>query len=655
MIDTTGGDNDSVKLEPPDDEEEDPLAFPQSPVVDGPDTPAGTPGVEDSAKAAARLQRLKKPLRELLGRIIGELRKRDDVGRLPFHFAANVQYGLFGEAVDTEYYPDYQDVIGGEDKMMDLGLMQEKADNRDYHSLDDLENDLRKLVTAAHTFNPPGSVPHTSASRMLAHGLRHIERSRPLVRSPSPSPDSVSTPRDSTREATGREATAAAEESKRVEIDPLVYIPEEMLLFPPNSLEARAVGWNLTGGRPLRPRRIVRARERFAGKWRAWDFDGTRSVAEMDEPSEILSEWHGPGKPREVVDWMKLRKEEWWDWGGYGGPNGQPPIAQAPFPRPPIPPKRTLDALSWGWFPEIDAEATILAQRMGQPALNALGQQLRPGPKQTRSAAPGTFVNLYEEKISPKDWLFEMMHGDPAGEAYKTSINRFLAGAAREVDIKPVLREFVDARWHNNILRLPAETTLTSTLYQLASVPRKGTPNPTQTHLLELARQAHARQSLIQLCADSNPLSIEPLLRLESDFFSSTSIRVRGNVQGGLDWTSAEIDRLAAAQRSKHDSLQAQRDELPGLKSEGNISSNASSPLSQLPDEEKPVDDAKGIQEDEEMKALRLELVALCKFYPLAALKKMDAKTAEQLMPLNVRRLMTAPSPAAVPKPTKPM
>jgi hypothetical protein len=43
------------------------------------------------------------------------------------------------------------------------------------------------------------------------------------------------------------------------------------------------------------------------------------------------------------------------------------------------------------------------------------------------------------------------------------------------------------------------------------------------------------------------------------------------------------------------------------------------------------------------LKRMRLELLALTKFYPLAALRKMDKASAEKLLPPNVRALMTRP------------
>lgn len=49
------------------------------------------------------------------------------------------QYGFFLEPVDTEHYPDYLDIIGGADKMMDLGTMQQKVDDGSYRDMDELE------------------------------------------------------------------------------------------------------------------------------------------------------------------------------------------------------------------------------------------------------------------------------------------------------------------------------------------------------------------------------------------------------------------------------------------------------------------------------------------------------------------------------------
>jgi hypothetical protein len=41
--------------------------------------------------------------------------------------------------VDLEAYPDYLGIVGGEDKMMDLGTIQGKIDNEEYRSMDEFQ------------------------------------------------------------------------------------------------------------------------------------------------------------------------------------------------------------------------------------------------------------------------------------------------------------------------------------------------------------------------------------------------------------------------------------------------------------------------------------------------------------------------------------
>lgn len=52
---------------------------------------------------------------------------------------ANAQYDLFGGPVNPEDFPDYLDIVGGEDNMMDLGTMQQKVDDGDYRNMDGFE------------------------------------------------------------------------------------------------------------------------------------------------------------------------------------------------------------------------------------------------------------------------------------------------------------------------------------------------------------------------------------------------------------------------------------------------------------------------------------------------------------------------------------
>jgi hypothetical protein len=68
----------------------------------------------------------KKPLPHLLRLIIGNLRRKD-------------AYGLFFDPVDLKEYPDYLQVIGGEDRAMDLGTMESKAEGGEYRRMEDFE------------------------------------------------------------------------------------------------------------------------------------------------------------------------------------------------------------------------------------------------------------------------------------------------------------------------------------------------------------------------------------------------------------------------------------------------------------------------------------------------------------------------------------
>jgi hypothetical protein len=50
-----------------------------------------------------------------------------------------MSYTLLTAIVDLEAYPDYLGIVGGEDKMMDLGTIQTKIDNEEYRSIDEFQ------------------------------------------------------------------------------------------------------------------------------------------------------------------------------------------------------------------------------------------------------------------------------------------------------------------------------------------------------------------------------------------------------------------------------------------------------------------------------------------------------------------------------------
>lgn len=627
--------------------------------------------------------------------------------------------------VNLEDFPDYLGIVGGEDKMMDLGTMQSKIDNDDYDNFDQFKTDLETLAAAAEKFNPPGTVPHTSAQRVLAHGLKHIERNRPLVLTPTPSPEPEVQASDGTKTRgesmlSGRGATMPPGSAKEpLEVGPMQYIPEEMLQYAPGSATAQAVGWNLNGGRRQYARRQIRGREKFNGKWRHWALDGTRDLAEMDEPGEVFATQRMTegSTSRRVTDWKGLRKDgNWWDF-DIAGPSGQPPVHFSTFPRPAPLRQRDLTTNEWGVFPEIDAEMAVLSSRTRQSESSTLSDQLRPIKTHHRvhPLTPANFIDVYDDSAKPKhaERLRERVYGGVEGEAYHRSVSRFIDGAMesgarnRVGNVEEVhpesdpdhlsLREYVKEYWHSGLLRSTTVTTIDSTIQELKGLHETLSAgqilNQRQENLLQVVKMEHARQALLQITRPDHPLDIKPLLKEQGDFLCQGA-GGRDGVKTGLEWVSNEIARMSkeleekrlqsgkassevngkveteegdANGKRKRESLDAPGTEVKKLKLEENIGSTTSSPLSQAPDtpptSTKPLDAPSSASpsvdppkigphpldrqpmpsKDDSLKRLRLELVALSKFYPLAALRKMDKSDAERLLPPNVRALMSKP------------
>jgi hypothetical protein len=119
----------------------------------------GTPTT--GSKNSAKLMRLRKPLREHATKIVVDLLRRDEVSSIRVepkiamasanHFSTicldnlvrtgGVVLTIAGLTltVDLESYPDYLGIVGGEDKMMDLGTMQNKIDNEEYRSIEEFQ------------------------------------------------------------------------------------------------------------------------------------------------------------------------------------------------------------------------------------------------------------------------------------------------------------------------------------------------------------------------------------------------------------------------------------------------------------------------------------------------------------------------------------
>ncbi|KAG1880960.1 hypothetical protein F4604DRAFT_1651361 [Suillus subluteus] len=97
-------------------------------------------------KKAPRPMKLK-PLKEVLAKLIGQLKKKDD-------------YAFFISPVDPSRVQGYAEMIK---HPMDLGTMSTKTD-------------FRLVVTNAKIFNPPGTIYHTEADRLEVWGLDHIAK-----------------------------------------------------------------------------------------------------------------------------------------------------------------------------------------------------------------------------------------------------------------------------------------------------------------------------------------------------------------------------------------------------------------------------------------------------------------------------------------------
>ncbi|RXK42486.1 hypothetical protein M231_00040 [Tremella mesenterica] len=754
---TTKDESPSVKIEfgnfVSDDHEQspDPISFSHSvsPSRVPPETALSTPHAERqvtpttaplTSKSVNKWARLKKPLKELLSKIMIELRRRDE-------------YDLFSLPVNLDIYTDYLDIVGGEDQIMDLGTMQMKVDEGEYTTMESFEADLKILVTAAQKYNAPNTIPHTAAIRLLQHGTKHIERSRPLIRTPSPSPDMDSG-------MVTREMTAMTDDPQvsMTNVSPHEYIPTEMLDFPPNSLEALAVGWNLTGGKRVWPKRIVRARERFAGKWRHWDFDGTRDLAEMDNVDKVMGISQSP-LMGEVVDWTTMRREAWWEFEGFGGPQGQPP-GFSPFPVREGMKRKKMNLLDVGTWSEVEVDIASLRQRAIAASTSAgqgkggqnqvldddeslLSGYLRPSRGKGYRGMPGNFVNIYEPRPAA-EYLREMCSGDTKGEAYLASIDRFVKGAIasrspRHSDINTTsspksrrssdstkgeveadgaltqsdegsisLQEYIMTCWHSGILQSRETETVSSTISDLATLGkaalRHSIPHvPSRSgisffDLVKSANAAHTRLSMRDFLAAQGSLDIGSMLKDPTDF-SYQGIGAKTGVAAGLEWVTSTLSSLIAKRYpppppplpipqdkqldqvedegnekngNEEEGKHATEDDINGMEdAEGKMElrrgkrkrpgslaepdrrkklrpsiSAESSPLSELPDEsvkEKEAVEEKVEEEDDGeqgLKRLRLELVALSKFYPLAALRKMDKKDAERLLPPNVRTLL---------------
>ncbi|KAJ7242351.1 hypothetical protein B0H12DRAFT_1132403 [Mycena haematopus] len=106
-----------------------------------------------------------KPLKEVLGRLVVQLKKKDD-------------YAFFLKPVKPAQVPGYSDLIK---RPMDLGTMAVKVQRGRYRSLEDFAEDFRLVTGNAKIFNPPGSIYHTEADKLEVWGLDQISKAASTV------------------------------------------------------------------------------------------------------------------------------------------------------------------------------------------------------------------------------------------------------------------------------------------------------------------------------------------------------------------------------------------------------------------------------------------------------------------------------------------
>ncbi|KAJ9116460.1 hypothetical protein QFC22_004902 [Naganishia vaughanmartiniae] len=452
-------------------------------------TPAGgTPGPSSLTAGAGKVVlqgkgrpylRAKKPLKEVLKRILADIRRKD-------------VYGLFLDPVDEQEFPGYLDMIGGSENAMDLATMEEKIDAGRYKTMDQFEADVDKMIRAAQVFNPDDSLVHREAGKIKTLAEKHILKSRPIIRTPSPSPEPVpaqigmgagrrgkgasrmnsgigtgggGTPMDVGTPASGgggRSVSPSAvgfggadgKRSVSAIIDSLQthqVIPEQMLDYPANSDLALTVGWYLTGGKRFRSRKEQRAKEKWDGQWREWYTTGDRNLREAEDLPELLSQgFTSDTRPGErvttpkTIDWSdeSMRATEVW----------QPAPTYTGFEheeRPPSIPMRPVGHLDYGRYQHLPSGYGYLDTKPVRlerdEFINKVKLDLRPPEFGPASWAAAPWLRPEED---PMRYLKAISTGeDVAGEAYLRSVDKFVKGAEEGAKRNwSVMRDMADGK-----------------------------------------------------------------------------------------------------------------------------------------------------------------------------------------------------------------
>ncbi|KAF9042012.1 hypothetical protein BDZ89DRAFT_1128700 [Hymenopellis radicata] len=106
-----------------------------------------------------------KPLKEVLTKLIAQIKKKDD-------------YAFFLHPVNVSEVPGYSAVVK---RPMDFGTMTNKVARGKYRSLEDFTSDLRLVTANAKAFNAPGSIYYTEADKIEVWALDLIAKASATV------------------------------------------------------------------------------------------------------------------------------------------------------------------------------------------------------------------------------------------------------------------------------------------------------------------------------------------------------------------------------------------------------------------------------------------------------------------------------------------
>lgn len=315
------------------------------------------------------------------------------------------------------------------------------------------------MIRAAQIFNPDDSLVHREAEKIKTLAEKHIIKNRPLIRTPSPSPEPMaasggrrggamsrmssglggSTPFEGTPLSNGRSVSPGGEAdgtTKRGaiidDLPPHQLIPEQMLDYPPNTDVALTVGWYLTGGKRLRSRKEQRAKEKWDGQWREWYTTGDRNLREADDLFDLFERGFDSESRGEklvvpkTIDWSDeaMRSHDVW----------QPQPTYTGFEheeRPPKIPMRPVDHWDFGRYQSLpEAYGWSATRPVGldrREFVNKVKLDIRP----PELGPPGAqFAPWLRPEEDPLRYLKVVSTGeDVVGEAYLKSIEAFVRGA----------------------------------------------------------------------------------------------------------------------------------------------------------------------------------------------------------------------------------